>query len=1504
MRLKKKSVMLGVVVLSFLLSFFSLGRSPIKAEETYPHAYRGPNFIDVDYGNGTHGWTSASYTVWNGSHWVDYIFRDLYTSQGKYIVQVGLVGTVIYDYYAEFYDPNMTSVRLYDERWEVQKWKTTGKGGWDDLGAQAGSPTFTIVEYDSGINITKSFHGWAGWLNITYVFHGSLKHEVLFASEIGSTETFRVLQKWSGIVGDRVKHQDGEMIISGVESINGTWFEFRKSDGSLSVFENQFSIADYLEPVDVDVHAQGMKCDFMFSNWTLANGEALTIDPSTASFNDPTEDGYTYSTTSSENWEYTSSTGDDIRFFKTAQYAWYRGYVEWDITSVPDNANITEVLFQYHGKITYTGDVYITEINNRPSTTDGQTLVDDIKDGTVFLLQTGFNFPVSSPDQERDLGDDACDDLEAQLSANWWAIGLKHDGVIDFEKRIYSEEYSSVQPPPTLNITYTANNAPTITSASISDRDDTDNCYAMESYYSFVAVVNDAEGATDIDKVYLRGKQSTTTRFEVRATSLTGTPSFAIQTGASIIDLDTGSCSWGESGNEGTATFKVRFEWDYTQEADCEIAVYVEDSQAASAGWTNKQTNYYDVITRLVTDSFTSDDGRINLGGSTTLSGNVHYATTISGNTASSKYPLDAQFTAVHIHDSAHSSQGNDASIINGAFSIVFNIPSAVQSNTYHVYLDLVADYSDADAPDGDTTNVIGDQLQVQSYLASDARDNINDNVDIDVTIWWDYNDTACPSATITINGFAASHQGSGVYRITRTSASVTSVTYDTVVCSAESGEGITTVDQNGQSTTVIWDNLLVSGKGVTDSRTNINEYEQFWFTLRSEQDSTAVESGTVTLNGSLSATWIAGRSRWEYNTTKASAQIQALYVASINWNTYTITSLSDQSSNTTSIIWDTIVVSAKGVTDGHTNINEFEQYWFTFRSDYDSAFVQSGTVTLNGSLSATWQSGNSRWEYNTTKATTQIMTLYPASISWDTYSITSLSDQSSNTTSIIWDSLEVYDYELEFLGNGEIRYEAVIRYGYDGTAIDGASLKLLYPDLATETSLTASNSTGWVSFILSQANITQTGEYRIYGDNDNNYDVTYKMQNQTFSIHSLILNSKDNDGTSLSGTTIKVYNGSTLVHSPSSEATCYYPETSYTFNVYWLQDLLVNQTGPYSLTGNSEVNLTCACYPFVLAGTTYHVGSNATINTAVWNSSAKKMAVTFTESIDSYILVSSATTEPTYVLNCTYDVDVNFSSYLILTHYSNLSISIGYPNWATTRIHRTDHIIISSYWSEAEKLYIILSGTSGENGTLEVYCGSRSTPRSTTALTTPTYFSGTTMLAGTYTFMSTTTVTLDWTTDTGSSGTTITTPSIFLTAKTLDTGQIQQGTSKTVNATVTWIGRTSVTISSISFSGEGSEWLRSTLSVPLTVRRLALESEGKIQATITIRIPQQAKLGKYKTVIEYHIKVGYSTYQTSANIMFTVTSTPLPPGGIPSIVSILLLISLVGIVFVSIQKR
>jgi len=401
-----------------------------------------------------------------------------------------------------------------------------------------------------------------------------------------------------------------------------------------------------------------------------------------------------------------------------------------------------------------------------------------------------------------------------------------------------------------------------------------------------------------------------------------------------------------------------------------------------------------------------------------------------------------------------------------------------------------------------------------------------------------------------------------------------------------------------------------------------------------------------------------------------------------------------------------------------------------------------------------------------------------------------------------------------------------------------------------------------------------------------------------------LNLRSVDSESDAITDVTVYMDNGTEYSASPDSGGWANWTAiTTSTVDVtvkfYGIQ---VNST-TITMDDNKTIDLSCECYPFTPTATKYYVASNSTISSATWNSTTNDLEIAFSGATATYNLTSSHASEPTYVLNCTFDIDTDWGTYLSLTHYGNRTITLGYPNWATTRVYRTDHILTNAYWAEAGvTLYIVLNGTSGQSGTLEIYCGSRRAPIDTSGLTDGVYFSSTQILAGTYSFSSTTTVTLDWTE--GSSGGVLTPPNVFLTAKTIEIGSIRQGTSITFNATATWTGIRTIIFTDITFEGDGSEWFTAQIDLlPLTIELAHTESEGTIQVPITITVPSQGKLGSYSVLIEYEIQVGMATYQTTANVLFDVVIT-IPSEGVPDLVSWLLLIVLIAIPVIWIKRK
>lgn len=169
-----------------------------------------------------------------------------------------------------------------------------------------------------------------------------------------------------------------------------------------------------------------------------------------------------------------AASGDTEYMPDTDEYAWSdvltffpigrvgshicRVYIEWNISSIPDTANIKKAAFRYEGQ--YHGvDCQVREMRAiRPSTqpfdqASRAAVYAEIGEGTVYASPTGF--PVSATYQEVDLGVDAIVDIQAQLTSGWFAIGIQSvdEGYAD-GSIIKSEEAYGVTPPPTLYVEY------------------------------------------------------------------------------------------------------------------------------------------------------------------------------------------------------------------------------------------------------------------------------------------------------------------------------------------------------------------------------------------------------------------------------------------------------------------------------------------------------------------------------------------------------------------------------------------------------------------------------------------------------------------------------------------------------------------------------------------------------------------------------------------------------------------------------------------------------------------------------------------------------------------------------------------------------------------------------------------------------------------------------------------------------------------------------------------
>jgi len=200
--------------------------------------------------------------------------------------------------------------------------------------------------------------------------------------------------------------------------------------------------------------------------------------------------------------------------------------------------------------------------------------------------------------------------------------------------------------------------------------------------------------------------------------------------------------------------------------------------------------------------------------------------------------------------------------------------------------------------------HVIWDRDQVQSYTTNDTVGNTNQYSRIYARLFYDYDDTPITDGSVTINGTAATYNGSaGWWWIDVTKSSPQNATYNTVALSGNS-YGITAIDQNGKSQTVTFTRVKINTTTVNDSdhRTGWAYYVKVSVTAELEVITHVLGSGdTITLDGQA-MTWNATSGAFELLVTKSATANYTFFVNSTSEASYGITSLNlnSQSSHET----------------------------------------------------------------------------------------------------------------------------------------------------------------------------------------------------------------------------------------------------------------------------------------------------------------------------------------------------------------------------------------------------------------------------------------------------------------------------------------------------------------------------------------------------------------------------------------------------------------------------
>jgi hypothetical protein len=239
------------------------------------------------------------------------------------------------------------------------------------------------------------------------------------------------------------------------------------------------------------------------------------------------------------------------------------------------------------------------------------------------------------------------------------------------------------------------------------------------------------------------------------------------------------------------------------------------------------------------------------------------------------------------------------------------------------------------------SVGIIWDQITVRGYTVLDNRVNINDNVDINVTVEYEYDDTPVTDGTLSINGVFANPVVSGIWRITVSRATVGQNIYNTVMC-ASNFHGITSVNQDSQTQIVIWDRIQILTTTTDDGRIDIGAQATIAVTARLEYDFHALGNGdSLYLNDTL-MTWngthfilnpqfsLVGKWVFFVNSTNANEATHGISVVNLDNNQV------DQ-------IWDRIQILTTVATDGRVSYG-------------------IGTTTVNVTAQLEYDSLYSRW--------------------------------------------------------------------------------------------------------------------------------------------------------------------------------------------------------------------------------------------------------------------------------------------------------------------------------------------------------------------------------------------------------------------------------------------------------------------------------------------------------------------------------------------------------------
>ena len=481
--------------LLFLLPFVLVSGVGIYQDATAQSitSYRGESFLDVTNQDGTHTQTiGLSPFITTGE--LDQYGRTVYThyivdDQPTYVKIQNGEASFVFDKTtcsAQIYSGgligNNTSVISSDSF--VPKSSVDGSGTWSVVtSVNNAACVVEVTQTADSIEVSGTKTSAAGIFKVRYVkTEGLPLKTILEATNLsGLTDRrFGVTQTQSIPQFITFGGQERDLADYIGQTFDRIWLENNKANlmklsGGLS-----FNVVDAwsnLESISVNSVNNGMASvsfNYLRNTPILLPNETLIIDP-TYSSNNPTTDLQVVDD-GNNNVCATGSNKQDgggslsARVYTTAQNPddCVRAFLDYDISSIPDTATITDVDFKFE----------VTTVLNPPNcdyVSGGTTRASDtaaniftaIGSGTV-MLNADSTCTTTGTDKSVDFGSVGDSEVTSRLAGDFFTFGIKLDNeTIDATDKqvILNSEESASTPDPTLEITYVVIcTSPTLTS--------------------------------------------------------------------------------------------------------------------------------------------------------------------------------------------------------------------------------------------------------------------------------------------------------------------------------------------------------------------------------------------------------------------------------------------------------------------------------------------------------------------------------------------------------------------------------------------------------------------------------------------------------------------------------------------------------------------------------------------------------------------------------------------------------------------------------------------------------------------------------------------------------------------------------------------------------------------------------------------------------------------------------------------------------------------------------